>query len=115
MGRIAGWDKQDFINSVYEIVASIPPGKVLSYGAIATLAAHPGYHRMVGRILHEVSPELKLPCHRVVSSQGRLVPGWATQLRMLLVEGVTFTRSGRVDMGKHDWFSILMNISDGGI
>ncbi len=32
--------------------------------------------RMVGRALKEVPDELSIPCHRVVNSTGRLVPGW---------------------------------------
>lgn len=62
--------------AVYDIVDAIPTGKVTSYAEIARLAGYPGYHRLVGRVLHDAPPSLLLPCHRVLSSQGRLVPEW---------------------------------------
>lgn len=96
-------DKQEFRKAVYEIVAEIPKGKVLSYGMIARLAGHPGYQRMVGRILNGVSQTLNLPCHRVVNSEGRLVPGWSEQKKMLTDEGVSFRKNGNVNMSKHGW------------
>ena len=35
---------------VYEIVAQIPRGQVLTYGAIARLAGYPNHSRLVGRM-----------------------------------------------------------------
>lgn len=46
---MTGIDK--FKNSVYDIVKSIPYGKVLTYGQIAWLAGQPTYSRLVGRTL----------------------------------------------------------------
>ena len=37
--------------TVYEIVAQIPRGRVLTYGAIARLAGYPNHSRLVGRIM----------------------------------------------------------------
>ena len=44
-----------------------------------------------------------LPCHRVVNSAGRLVPGWAQQRSLLEAEGVTFRPGGTVDMRRYRW------------
>ena len=44
-----------------------------------------------------------LPCHRVVNSQGRLVPGWTEQRALLESEGVRFRANGFVDMKKSQW------------
>lgn len=96
-------DKQEFRKAVYEIVAEIPKGKVLSYGMIAKLAGQPGYQRMVGHILHGVSETLNLPCHRVVNSQGRLVPGWTEQAKLLAAEGVVLKSNGCVEMKRFGW------------
>lgn len=103
MPRISDQEKADFKQAVYEIVAAIPSGKVSTYGEIARLAGFPGYQRMVGRILREVSDEMGLPCHRVLNSQGRLVPGWAEQSELLKDEGITLKPSGCVDMRKFGW------------
>lgn len=103
MSRMTDAEMEDFKNTVYEIVSQIPEGKVLSYGTIATLAGYPGYHRLVGRTLHGVPQTLGLPCHRVVNSQGRLVPDWAEQKNLLLAEGVTFRINNNVDMSLHNW------------
>jgi methylated-DNA-protein-cysteine methyltransferase-like protein len=50
--------------------------------------------------------ELKLPCHRVVNKDGRMVPGGIFggedhQRRMLMKEGITFKENGCIDMEKH--------------
>ena len=76
-------DKESFSESfrkeVYEVVSQIPVGKVSTYGGIALLLGAPQCSRMVGRALKEVPDELSIPCHRVVNSTGRLVPGWVEQ------------------------------------
>lgn len=76
-------DKESFSESfrkeVYEVVSQIPVGKVSTYGGIALLLGAPQCSRMVGRALKEVPDELSIPCHRVVNSTGRLVPGWGNK------------------------------------
>ena len=52
---------------------------------------------------HNVPEDLHLPCHRVVNSQGRLVPGWTEQRALLENEGVRFRANGFVDMKKSQW------------
>lgn len=68
--------KEEFQQEVYNVVAAIPPGRVVTYGQIAYLIGKPQCSRMVGHAMHNVSAELRLPCHRVVNSQGRLAPFW---------------------------------------
>ena len=58
-------------HAVYEIVKSIPKGRVTCYGAIAKAIGYPNYSRMVGRIMGKCdSPDI--PAHRVVNSSGIL-------------------------------------------
>ncbi|MEY4851767.1 MAG: hypothetical protein RIS99_162, partial [Bacteroidota bacterium] len=38
----------DFFEQVWEVVRQIPPGKVTSYGAIASFLGHPRSARTVG-------------------------------------------------------------------
>ena len=60
-----------FQDSVYRVVAAIPAGSVMTYKEVAVAAGRPRAYRAVGNILntHEVE---KLPCHRVVRSDGAL-------------------------------------------
>ena len=57
---------------IWSIVASIPQGKVMSYGQVARLAGYPSHARMVGRVLHKLPKDTKIPWHRVINSQGKL-------------------------------------------
>ena len=76
----------------YSVVAAIPEGCVVTYGQIASLVGRPQCSRMVGQAMHNVPEELHLPCHRVVNSRGRLVPGWTEQRVLLENEGVRFKK-----------------------
>ncbi|MCR4994506.1 MAG: methylated-DNA--[protein]-cysteine S-methyltransferase [Bacteroidales bacterium] len=97
------FDHEAFINEVYDIVRQIPSGRVLSYGRVAELAGWPNYARAVGRAMKEAPLTLNLPCHRVVNSQGRTVPGWHQQTILLMSEGVSIKDNGCVDMKKAEW------------
>lgn len=86
--------------SVYQLLQTIPKGRVTTYGAIGKkLGINP---RFVGRILH-VNPDApRVPCHRVVKSGGHLAGGYALggnegQRARLLDEGVLFCAPAQVD------------------
>jgi len=97
-----------FVQLVYEMVALIPPGKVGTYGQIASIAGSPKASRAVAAAV-KASPQ-NIPYHRVVSADGRVSAGseaGALHRRQLLgVEGVTFLPDGRVDMDKHLWIGL---------
>lgn len=63
-----------FRERVYEIVASIPFGKVMTYGDVASLAGHPYAARQVGSIAHFGPTDL--PWHRVVNRLGDCASGY---------------------------------------
>lgn len=94
---------EDFIYQVLAIVSEIPKGKVASYQQIAMLAGREKNARLVGKILSHASAYGDYPCHRVVNSIGRLVPGWEAQREMLLLEKIIFKDNGCVDMRKCQW------------
>ena len=94
---------EEFYAEVYDVVRQIPAGSVLSYGRIAELIGWPNHSRMVGRAMHDAPLELNLPCHRVVNSVGRTVPGWHQQAMLLMSEGVCIKANGCVDMKTHEW------------
>lgn len=100
---MAGNERSDFRKDVYDVVASIPCGKVLTYGQVAWLSGRPGCPRLVGRLLSEAADSLHLPCHRVVNSQGRTAPHWPEQAGLLRGEGVVFRKNGCVDMKVCNW------------
>ena len=81
-------DVEAFRKEVYNVVASIPVGKVLSYGQIAWLVGCPNHSRLVGRMLHGAAESEGLPCHRVVNNAGRLAPGWTEQRHLLRQFGI---------------------------
>ena len=91
-----------FKEQVYAVVEQIPCGKVLSYQSVAVLAGYPRYARQVGYVLRQLPPNRLLPCHRVVTSIGRLVPHWAGPKELLHWEGVDFTSRGYVNMKRVD-------------
>lgn len=80
-----------FRNKVYAVVAKIPKGKVLSYQEVARRAGNPQAARAVGNIMHNNPDTQKVPCHRVVKSNGT-VGGYAYGVRrkiaILKKEGV---------------------------
>lgn len=94
-------DRMEFFSQVFEVVAAIPKGKVATYGQIAWMIGAPNRSRMVGQAMHYAPDEL--PCHRVVNSVGRLVPGWTEQRRLLLKEGVPIKANGCVDLKQCRW------------
>ena len=79
-----------FSQLVYEYIAAIPSGRVMTYGQVAALCGHPRAARIVGTIAHW-GPE-ELPWHRLVNKQGRMAgefPGGRTeQARRLEAEGL---------------------------
>jgi methylated-DNA-protein-cysteine methyltransferase-like protein len=82
-----------FDHRVWQVVASIPPGRVMGYGEVAKAAGFPRYSRMVGAALGR-SPE-PLPWFRVVRSNRTLAfePGsssYREQSQLLKQEGVRF-------------------------
>lgn len=95
--------KQEFNNLIYHIVSMIPYGKVATYGQIAFMAGMPQCARQVGQAMHNAPEYFELPCHRVVNSKGRLVPGWQEQRSYLLNEGVHFKENGNVDLKQSMW------------
>lgn len=96
-------EKKIFFQEIYNVVASIPVGKVLTYGQVACLIGKPSCSRRVGQAIHQAPADLGLPCHRVVNSQGRLASCWPEQRDLLKKEGVSFKKNGCVDMVLNRW------------
>ena len=79
--------------SIRKVIERLQAGEVVSYGEVAAQAGFPGAARAVGNLLRDSSG---LPWWRVVTSDGRLVPGAEReQERRLNAEGVR-VQNGRV-------------------
>jgi methylated-DNA-protein-cysteine methyltransferase-like protein len=92
--------------AIWNVVRTIPRGRVASYGQVARLAGLPRHARLVGTALGEAGA-LKLPWHRVMNAQGRIAlppnsRGYREQSRLLREEGVVVSK-GRVDLKRFGW------------
>lgn len=89
---------EEQVETVRGLVASVPPGRVTTYGDIAD-AAGLSSPRIVGWIMRTDSSDL--PWHRVVPASGRPAAHLATrQLERLRAEGVLAV-DGRVPLREH--------------
>jgi methylated-DNA-protein-cysteine methyltransferase-like protein len=84
----------DFEEAVLEVIGSLQPGDVVTYGEVAAEAGFPGAARAVGSILR--TSEVEIPWWRVVGAGGHLrSPHPTRQQRLLENEGVSL-RNGKV-------------------
>lgn len=100
---------------VWEIVRQIPPGRVATYGQIASLIpppagmSAPDYNawgaRWVGGAM-AACPE-DVPWQRVINSHGKISlrkgPGSQKQRSLLEAEGISFDEGGRIDLARFGW------------
>ena len=95
----------EFTARVLSAVRRIPPGRVATYGDIATLAGRPRASRAVGNIMRGCGrPDV--PCHRVIAAGGRLggYGGQEALKRALLgAEGVTVSGSRVRELDRIRW------------
>jgi methylated-DNA-protein-cysteine methyltransferase-like protein len=95
---------------IYEVVKQIPPGKVATYGQIATLANLAGKARLVGYALARVpGNDLEIPWQRVINAKGEISyspfreGNDYLQRALLEREGVQFSPDDRVNLRLYGW------------
>lgn len=68
------WEKEStpFQRKVYEALLRIPKGQVRTYAQVARMIGRPRAARAVGQALKRNRWAPKIPCHRVVASNGTL-------------------------------------------
>jgi O-6-methylguanine DNA methyltransferase len=101
MGGISMNDRFDR-QKLYELLRSIPYGRVATYGGLAVLLGNRKWARAVGNALHDNPDGETYPCYKVVNSRGDLsrayaFGGIAEQKRRLEAEGIVVT-DNRVDL-----------------
>lgn len=94
---------------IYDIVRSIPRGKVTTYGHIAAAIGVRSGARLVGWALNAVAYDerLDVPCHRVVNRMGALSGKMHFETPFVMrerleAEGVAFLGEV-VDLDQHLW------------
>lgn len=88
-----------FAARVGAVLVALRPGEVTTYGEVAAEAGYPGAARAVGRLLATSGGDY--PWWRVVTTQGRLVPGHERDhARRLRAEGVAVSGGRVARMGR---------------
>ena len=62
----------EFQSECYEALKKVPKGKVITYAGLAREIGKPKAHRAVGNAMNKNPFAPKVPCHRVVKSNGEL-------------------------------------------
>ncbi|MCY4021133.1 MAG: MGMT family protein [Chloroflexi bacterium] len=109
---------RSFFETVWDIVCQIPPGKVSTYGQIASMMSPEDdmdpvrmknlAPRWVGTALRKTPRGKSIPWHRVINSQGKISfpigSAHANEQRQLLEsEGVVFDQRDKVDFAIVAW------------
>ncbi|WP_111892972.1 MGMT family protein [Acinetobacter sp. MB5] len=98
----------ELYRQILEVVASIPYGKVATYGQVAKMAGLPRHARLVGKVLQNLDGNSDMPWHRVINSQGKISlnqmneHGENIQAQRLIDEGVMVIQ-GRIKLSQYQW------------
>ena len=105
-GDVSG-EKAQVFRLVYDLVARIPKGRVMTYGQIATLIESRLSPRAVGWAMHGCPPGV--PWQRVVNASGGTstdrLPDMPQGLQRALLEaeGVAFRPNGTLELTRYRW------------
>jgi methylated-DNA-protein-cysteine methyltransferase-like protein len=98
-------DSEEYVEAVLALVERIPPGRVMSYGAIADALAEVSGRcspRRVGTIMARYGGGV--PWHRVVAANGQPPSCHEQRARQRLVAEGTPMRGNKVDMTVAAWY-----------
>src|SRR3989338_1532336 len=87
-----------FSESVLRLAAKIPKGKVATYRQIAVALGKPNAFRAVGNALNKNPNLIKIPCHRIVKSNGEVgnyASGAKRKIALLKEEGIEI-KNGKI-------------------
>jgi methylated-DNA-[protein]-cysteine S-methyltransferase len=82
----------EFEKKVYAAVSGIPPGQVRSYKWVAKKIGRPRAYRAVGNALSKNPYMGRVPCHRVIRSDGSLggfALGSIRKRKLLVAENIS--------------------------
>lgn len=93
----------DFQRKVLNLVKKIPEGKVTTYKKLAEALGNPNSQRAVGNALAKNPEPVKIPCHRVVKSNGKIggyARGKEEKIKLLENEGIE-VKNGEINLEKY--------------
>jgi len=94
----------NFNERVYKLCKKIPRGRVSTYKELGKALGGKGQlYRAVGRALNKNPYAPKVPCHRVISSSGKIggfASGIKNKIKLLKQEGIEI-RNNKIDLKKH--------------
>jgi methylated-DNA-protein-cysteine methyltransferase related protein len=107
MKKVVSQPQSEFTKAVYQLVKSIPRGRVMTYGQVAVLLGHPRAAQQVGWVLHWADYD-KVPYQRVVNRFGSLADGYTRGGREahrvdLETEGIEVRDDMTIDLNKYLW------------
>ena len=96
-------DKQ----ALYELLLTIPRGKVVTYGTLAEMLGNRRMARAVGNALHSNPDGEKYPCYKVVNRKGEPSRAYAfggkdEQKRRLEADGIV-VENDKVDLKRYGY------------
>jgi methylated-DNA-protein-cysteine methyltransferase-like protein len=97
------------VAAICAVIRRIPKGWVATYGQVAAMAGLPRRARLVGTVLQQLDPAIKIPWHRVVNAKGEVSyslsrnGGDVLQRRLLEKEGVEFDDKNRFNLERFRW------------
>ena len=100
--------KNDFFQRVYDVVRTIPVGRVTTYGLIAKKLGSASSARTVGWALNACHNDSSIPAHRVVNRNGLLTgkhhfKGFNLMKQLLENEGIKVKDDKVVDFNIKLW------------
>ena len=96
----------DLWREAYDLVSQVPEGRVTTYGEVAVALGDPIAARFVGLAMSMNTDIARVPCRRVVRSDGNLggytsPEGVLEKARLLRKEGIPIRNRRVVDLNKH--------------
>ncbi len=95
--------KTTFNEKCYSVLVKVPKGKVTTYKEIARKLNTKAY-RAVGNAMNKNPYAPKVPCHRVVNSNGNIggfASGVKNKIKMLRKEGIEIDKDNKINLKKY--------------
>ncbi len=92
----------NFNEKCYQLLKKVPKGKVTTYKALAHALNSKAY-RAVGQAMRANPYAPKVPCHRVINSDGKLggfASGIKNKIALLKKEGIEI-KNNKIDLDKY--------------
>ncbi len=95
--------KESFYEQCYTQLKKVPKGKLTTYKDLAQAVGSNAY-RAVGTAMNKNPYAPKVPCHRVINSDGKIggfASGTNKKIQMLKKEGIIIKKNKVVNMQKY--------------